>query len=39
MDLPVPTDRERVIGLTVPVPEPWASQVRSARAAAGEGAD
>ena len=36
MDLPVPTDRERVIGLTVPVPEPWASQVRSARAAAGD---
>ena len=36
MDLPTPSPQQRVLGVTVPVPEPWASRVRLVRATAGD---
>ena len=36
MDLPVPAPAQCVVGLTIPLPEPWAAQVRIVRAEAGE---
>ena len=36
MDLPVPAPSQRVVGLTIPLPEPWAAQVRIVRAEAGD---
>ena len=35
MDLPVPAPAQCVVGLTIPLPEPWAAQVRIVRAEAG----
>ena len=34
MDVPTPSPQQRVVGVTVPVPEPWASRVRLVRAEA-----
>ena len=34
MDVPTPSRDQRVVGVTVPVPEPWASRVRLVRAEA-----
>ena len=36
MDLPVPAPSQRVVGLTIPLPEPWAAQIRIVRAGAGD---
>ena len=36
MDLPVPAPSQCVVGLTIPLPEPWAAQVRIVRAGAGD---
>ncbi|VEG27280.1 2'-5' RNA ligase [Actinomyces howellii] len=36
MDLPTTSDSERVLGLTIAVPEPWAEQVRRVRLEAGD---
>ena len=36
MDLPVPAPAQCVVGLTIPLPEPWAAQVRIVRAEAGD---
>ena len=36
MDVPVPTPFQCVVGLTIPLPEPWAAQVRIVRADAGD---
>ncbi|MDO4242390.1 MAG: 2'-5' RNA ligase family protein [Actinomyces sp.] len=36
MDLPTPSATERVLGLTIAVPEPWAGQVRRVRLDAGD---
>ena len=36
MDVPTPSRDQRVVGVTVPVPEPWASRVRLVRAEAGD---
>lgn len=36
MDVPAPAPGQRVLGVTVPVPEPWASRVRLVRAEAGD---
>jgi len=33
MDVPVPAPSQCVVGLTIPLPEPWATQVRLVRAA------
>lgn len=36
MDVPTPSPDQSVLGVTVPVPEPWASRVRLVRAEAGD---
>ena len=36
MDVPVPAPSQCVVGLTIPLPEPWATQVRLVRAGVGD---